>query len=242
MLFMNQNRIYGRVFRQEAGGDGDGDAGGAPNSGDGDGGNAGADDSAAKIAALQTQLDSVLAKNNELLGETKKAKAERTAAEKKAADDARAKAEAEGNFQQLYESSEQQREALSSQLADITQASQRDKINTTALKMASELAEGANVELLAEFMARRLKFADDGVKVTDESGNLTVSGLDDLKKEFAGSARFASLVKGIQSSGGGATGGSSGASGSKEMKRSEFDRLDPAAKSKFMKDGGKIIR
>lgn len=239
MLFMNQDRIYGRRFRDESGGDGD--AGGAPNSAD-DGGNAGGggDDVAAQLAALQAERDALLAKNNELLGETKKAKAERQKAAAEAAEAARKKAEADGNFEQLFQSSEKEREALTQQLNEITQASQRKEISNAALKISSELAEGANVELLAEFVSRRLKFADDGVKVVDESGGLTVSSLDDLRKEIAGSAKFASLIKGNQSSGGSAAGGSSGASGSKEITRAEFDALDQPGRLKFVKSGGKI--
>jgi len=67
---------------------------------------------------------------------------------------------------------------------------------------------------------------------------LTVSTLDDLSKEFSGSARFASLIKGNQSSGGGAAGGSNSGSAAKEMNRADFDGLDPVAKMKFIKDGG----
>ena len=70
-----------------------------------------------------------------------------------------------------------------------------------AMKLAAEIADGANAELLSEFIGRRLKFHDDGVKVTDNSGNLTVSSLSDLKTEFQNDARYSALLKGNQSSG-----------------------------------------
>ena len=110
-----------------------------------------------------------------------------------------------------------------------------------ALKIASELAEGANIDLLAEFVHRRLKFVENDIKVIDSSGNLTVSSIDDLKREFEGSARFASLIKGRQSSGGGASGGSSGGGASKEISRAEFDALDPVTKARKMREGYKLV-
>lgn len=237
MGMFNSDKFHGRRYRNEDGaGGGDGGAGGAPNPADG----GGADDIAAQIAALQAERDSLLAKNNELLGETKKAKAARIEAERLAAEQERAKAEAEGNYQQLYESSEKHRKTLQEQLEGLTGSIQQKEVKTAALRLASELAEGANIELLSEFVTRRLKYSDDGVKVTDETGNLTVSTLDDLKKEFAGSARYASLIKGNQASGGGATGGSSSGGAAKVMTRAEFDALDPKARMEKMRAGFKI--
>lgn len=46
--------------------------------------------------------------------------------------------------------------------------------------------------------------AEGQVRITDESGKLTVSSLADLQKEFETSPRYASLVRGSQAGGGGA--------------------------------------
>jgi len=115
-----------------------------------------------------------------------------------------------------------------------------EKKNNAAMKIATELADGSNAELLAEFLGRRLKFTDEGIKVTDAAGNLTVSSMDDLKKEFAGDARYAALLKGNQSSGGGASGGSNGGGAAKVKNRAEFEALNHTDRTAFVKDGGKI--
>jgi hypothetical protein len=108
------------------------------------------------------------------------------------------------------------------------------------MKLAAEIADGANAELLSEFIGRRLKFHDDGVKVTDNSGNLTVSSLSDLKTEFQNDAKYSALLKGNQSSGGGASGGSNSSGATKVRNRAEFEALNPAKRMEFIKSGGTI--
>ena len=229
-----------RIYQDEAGGDGadggaGGDTGGAAGDGSNDGGSGGV-----TTEQLAAEIEALRNKNSELLGEVKKYKGDYRSLQTKLDDEARAKAEAEGNYQQLYESSEAERQSLQQQIQDMTAAGEKREIGTASLKIASELAEGANVELLSEFIARRLKINEGEIKVTDEAGNLTVSSLDDLKAEFSGSARFAALIKGSQASGGGAVGGSSGGSATKSMTRAEFEALDPASRMEKMRDGYKI--
>ncbi|WP_019518976.1 hypothetical protein [Faucicola boevrei] len=49
--------------------------------------------------------------------------------------------------------------------------------------------------------------ADNGqIKVTDDSGAMTINSLDDLYKEFSTSGKFDSLIVGTRASGTGATG------------------------------------
>lgn len=236
MKFMNQNRFYGRMYREEAGGEGgEGDAGGGTFSFEYEGQSF--DNQEALTSFIQGQGSEIERLNHKIGEANKHAKA----AEKKAAEEAKQKAEAEGNYQQLYESSQSElakaQEAIASR--DAADAKREEKL--AAMKIASTLADGENVELLAEFLGRRLKYVDGSVKVTDESGGLTVSSLEELSKEFAGSARYASLLKGNQSSGGGAAGGSSGGGTAvKTMSRADFDALSPGEKMKFTKEGGKI--
>ena len=108
------------------------------------------------------------------------------------------------------------------------------------MKLAADLADGANAELLSEFIGRRLKFHEDGVKVTDVNGNLTVSSFDDLKSEFKNDARYSALLKGNQPSGGGASGGSNSGGATKVRSRAEFEALNPAKRMEFVKSGGTI--
>lgn len=230
-------RFQARKYLEEAGEGGEGEGSGEG----GEGGSADMDAIKTQLAEIQAAKEASDAENERLLHKINEANKHKKEAEKTAKEEARKKAEAEGNFEQLFKSSEHERESLQSQLNDMMQANERKEVNTAALKLASEMAEGANVELLSEFISRRLKFADNGIKVTDEAGNLTVSTLDDLKSEFLGSSRYASLIKGNQSSGGGASGGSGGSGAAKEISRADFSKLDPAAKMKFTKDGGKVV-
>jgi outer membrane murein-binding lipoprotein Lpp len=231
-MFLN-DRLNGPRFRDETGGDGDG-AGGASNTPT-------VEELQAQLDSMTGERDSLNGKVGELLSETKKAKQERRDADAAANETARKKAEADGNHEQLYKSAMTENEALRTENTSMRHANETKDVSQAALKIAGELAEGENIGLLSEFIGKRLKYAEDGVKVTDDSGNLTVSSLSDLAKEIAGSARFASLIKGNKSSGGGAAGGSSGGGASKEMTRAEFNALDPVAQSKFSKDGGKLV-
>ena len=231
-MFIRLNRGY----FDEAGDDG-GDGGGA---GDDGGNEPTVAELQAQIAALGESQATLQQENDRLSGKITEANKHKKEQEKAARDAQRAKAEADGNYEQLFKSSEAERESLTQQLTGLQSSIESKEINGAAMKIASNLAEGSNIELLSEFLTRRLKFAEGGIKVTDETGNLTVSSLDDLANEFAGSSRYASLIKGRQSSGGGASGGSSGSGAAKVMQRADFDALDPVAKSTFMKGGGKL--
>jgi hypothetical protein len=211
------------------------------NGGEGGEGAGGGEDLKAQLEALQAENESLSNKVNELLGEAKKAKKQRREAEAAAEEERKKKAEAEGNYQQLFESSEKERGTLAAQLEELQGNIAKKEVNASAMQIATRLAEGENVGLLSEFIARRLKFTDDGIKVTDSAGNLTVSTLQDLEKEFSGSARYASLIRGKQSSGGGASGGSGGSSATKTMTREEFDALEQHKRKSFIKDGGKVV-
>jgi hypothetical protein len=230
MMFVRLNRGY----FDEAGDDG-GEGGGA-----GGGSEPTVAELQTQIAALGESQTTLQQENDRLNGKITEANKHKKEQERAARDAQRAKAEADGNYEQLFKSSEVERESLTQQLTGLQSSIESKEINGAAMRIASNLAEGANIELLSEFITRRLKFAEGSIKVVDETGSLTVSSLDDLANEFAGSSRYASLIKGRQSSGGSASGGSSSGGAVKIMKRADFDALDPISQSKFMKDGGKL--
>lgn len=188
---------------------------------------------------IQSQLESVLAKNNELLGEAKTAKQKLREFESAKNQELEEAAKKKGDYEQLYKSAEQKAAELQSQLENMMQSSASEKINTQALKLASELAEGHNIDLLSGFIAQRLKYTDGDIKVTDQNGELSVTTLDELKNEFKSNEKFSSLIAGNKSTGGGAT-GNNGGSAAKEMTRSDFDKLSPDSQMKFIKSGGTL--
>jgi len=227
MKFMNMSRYYGRVYRDEAGDDGDKGGGG--------------DKLQAQVDDVQKQLSAVIANRDELLGEKKKEAAKRREAEELALQKANEKALASKDFEQLHKSSEVERQKLLKENEDLKTGIANEKRGLAARRIAGELAEGSNAELLAEFVIKRLKYSENELRVTNDRGELLVSSLDDLKKEFANDVRYSALLKGNQSSGGGATGGANGGGAAKSIKRDEFEALGPAERMKFVKSGGVVI-
>lgn len=191
--------------------------------------------------ALQSEKAAMSAKLEELLTETKQAKQARKEAETLAAREAEEKAIKAGDFEQLLKSSEQQRKELEERLNGITEQTNTEKRNTAAYKLAANNADGANAELLAEFIAKRIKIVDGETKVLDKSGQLTVSTLADLEQEFIKDDKYKALLRGNLSSGGGAPGGNnSGGAGVKEVTRAEFDKMNAVDKAAFFKARGKV--
>lgn len=188
----------------------------------------------------KSELEKLRAKNEELLSETKAAKTAKREAEAKATAEAERIAKEKGDFEQLHKSSEERYQTTLSELEGLRGTVADEKRNNAAMKIATELADGSNAELLSEFIARRLKYTDDGLKVTNSGGELTVSSLDDLKTEFKGDARYAALLKGNQSSGGGATGGNNGSGAAKTMTRADFKAQTPTAQMEFVRSGGTV--
>lgn len=207
--------------------------------GEGGGGDNG-NDNAAALEALRKEFDAVKAKNDELLSEAKKAKQARRDAEDHARTSAEEALKKAGDFESLYKSSLSELEKTKNDFEGLKGNIATEKRNNAAMKLATELAEGPNAELLSEFISKRLRYTDEGVKVTDINGELTVSSLDDLKREFQSSDKFASLLRGNQASGGGAAGGKQGGGAAKEVSREEFAAKSPQDRAKFMKDGGKV--
>lgn len=196
------------------------------------------EDLQATIADLSSQVEKVNAKNQELLGEKKKAQqlAKEEADAKEAAKIEAAKKT--NDFEQLHKSAMGELEATKSQLSELQGKVAGEKINNAAMKIAGQLADGSNAELLADFIGKRLKFSEGELKVTNPDGELTISTLSDLEKEFANDTRYSALLKGNQSSGGGATGGTKSSGAAKTITRAEFNALNPAERKKFFSDGG----
>ncbi|UZS74346.1 hypothetical protein OQB66_08565 [Pseudomonas syringae] len=178
-------------------------------------------------------LEGLKRQNQTLLDEAKEAKRLRREAEESRAQQERDAAKARGDFEQLFTSSEQALAAERAKLAEMTASIERRDLTSAASKVATIIAEGENAEILAEFIQRRLKVVEGQVKVTDAQGNLTIATLDDLAKEFEQTPRYASLVRGTQANGGGATGGKGGGAAKTwnqmtGMERVELRRTNPA--------------
>lgn len=172
---------------------------------------------------LESQVTAMKNKNAEILDELKKERQKIQEIENKKQEEKTKKAKEEGDYPQLLESSEKERKALSEKLQALENQISKEKINNTAMKIASELADGSNAEILSRFISDRLIVSDGQVKVLDEKGNKTVLELSQLKDEFAANVKYNSLLRGSLATGGGATGG-------KEISKhtAKIDRSKPA--------------
>jgi len=189
---------------------------------------------------LADQFDAIKNKNDELLTETKSAKEAKRKAEADAIAEKDRMAKESGDFESLYKSSSEKLQMTESTLSQLQGRIETEQKGNAAMKIAADLAEGSNIDLLSTFINTRLSFQEGNLKVTDGSGNLTISSLDDLKAEFKNDPKFASLLKGNQSSGGGATGGNNSGSAAKTKSRAEFTALNPADQMKHFKSGGTV--
>ena len=192
------------------------------------------------LSQLMAENNAMKSKMEELLKEAKRAKQAKREIEAETQAERERIAREKGDYEQLHKSAQEKYETTLGELDNLRQGIANEKRNNTAMKLAADLADGANAELLSEFIGRRLKFHEDGVKVTDVNGNLTVSSFDDLKSEFKNDARYSALLKGNQSSGGGASGGSNSGGATKVRSRAEFEALNPAKRMEFVKSGGTI--
>ncbi|MFK3922146.1 hypothetical protein ACI2JC_21230 [Pseudomonas fulva] len=171
--------------------------------------------------------------NQTLLDEAKAAKQRARDAEQQREQQAVEAAKAKGDYESLYTSSEQARAESERKFAELQASIEQRDLSGSASKVAAAIADGPNAEILAEFIQRRLRIVDGQVRVTDASGNLTVSTLEQLGKEFQEEPRYASLVRGSQANGGGAAGLPGGGATKtwdqmSGMERVELRRTDPA--------------
>lgn len=190
----------------------------------------------AQIADVTSQFEAVKAKADQLLDETKKAKAMKREAEEQARIEAEEKARKDGDYKQLLESSEAERNKLFEELSGLKSSITKEKVTSEALKIATQMASGDNAEILSDYISRRLQWTDEGIKVTDDSGNLTVSTVDQLKDEFKANPRYKSLIDGIKSTGGGATPTSDGVVKDKLTNEQfrELQMTDPVKAGEYM--------
>lgn len=190
---------------------------------------------------INEQTSGLKAKNDELLAEKKRVQQEREEAKQQAALEAEKNARNENDYKQLFESQKEESNALRVKIDEMNGNIVRQKINSEAFKVASSLTKDAKkAQLLQEKISQRLTLVDDELRVTDASGQLTVSNLGELAEAIRSEYSF--LVDGSQANGGGAARAQGGASARQtEISRSEFDGLSHAQRKQFLSEGGKLF-
>lgn len=177
----------------------------------------------AALAAQKAEFDKVLAKNQELLDETKAAKAAKREAEEAAQREADEKAAKNGDVEALKTSWEQKHaktvadnqsviDNLKSQVHGLT-------VGATAAQLAGELAIEGSSDLLRKLLLPRLSVDErDGqpvVQVLDPNGKPSALTIDELKNELRNDRAYAPLIAGSKATGGGAAGGQGGGAAKK---------------------------
>ena len=196
-------------------------------------------------AKVQERLDQEIAglksKNDELLAEKKAIQKAKEEADAKARDEREKQAQENGQYKELYESQKAENDSLGLRLKEMMESQQRQTIKSEALRLASTLTKDVQkAKILEKEISQRLTLVDNEIRVTDDSGQLTVSSLDDLSAKIK--TEYSFLVDGIQAQGGGATRSIGGASVEvKEMSRSQFDEMSQKDRALFVRGKGKIV-
>jgi len=189
---------------------------------------------------LEQETQGLRAKVDELMDETKLAKEERELARQAERAKAEEKAKAENDYKQLFESQKQEADQLKSVIEQMNKNIANSKIDTEAMNLASSLTKDiSRAKLLQREISQRLTLVDGELRVTDDSGQLTVSSLQDLTNSITTNYPF--LVDGSQAQGGGAVRAQGGAEArSKEMARGDFDQLSHQERRDWLESGGKL--
>ena len=174
-----------------------------------------------------TEIQALKKKNTELLDELKsgkRKKADEDDAAKKAAED---KAREAGDFKSMLTSAQEKIKALEDNRDDMIQKSNSQKIDQSVISLASKLCDGTNVDIMKQCLLPRLKVNAEGkVVVLDKSGGETVFSQDELVSSIQKDPTYASIIRGTQSKGGGATGGNTSGAGSDDTpKQNTLDKL-----------------
>lgn len=146
------------------------------------------------------------------------------------------------DFQAYKDSSDGRFKDLNDKFEASNRAAANEKAKSAALGIASKLSAGVNISLLSTFIEKRLSYNERGIEVLDEAGNLSSLTLADLESEILNDPKYASLLKGKDSSGGGAGGSETGngATG-KTVTRTELAAMTPIQRVEHFKNKGQVI-
>lgn len=177
---------------------------------------------------LEQRLNSVLSKHNELMDEAKNAKREKTRIQQEQQEHEKKLAEKNGEFEKLWKTASQEKEQLMQQLKDIQNSNRQERLNNASMKIATELADGHNAELLSEFVKRNLE------KLAEDDGSVGDNVIEGVISEFKNNEKYSALLRGSKATGGGAPGNMRGQQEKTQLTKEEFSKLDTAKQMEFM--------
>ena len=190
---------------------------------------------------IQSEIAGLKAKNDELLAEKQQRQREIEEANNRAKKEAEEKAKADNDYKQLFEAQKNEAETLRQTIEKMNYEVNQQKVSKEASKLASALTKDTGrAKLLEQQISQRLTLVDNEIRVTDESGQLTVSSLEELTNSIRTNYPF--LVDGSQAQGGGAVRAQGRAEvRQRELSRSEFEGLSHYERQQFFEQGGKLF-
>lgn len=190
---------------------------------------------------IESEIAGLKAKNDELLAEKQQRQREIEEANNRAKKEAEEKARADNDYKQLFEAQKNEAETLRQTIEKMNYEVNQQKVSREASKLASALTKDTGrAKLLEQQISQRLTLVDNEIRVTDESGQLTVSSLEDLTNSIRTNYPF--LVDGSQAQGGGAVRAQGRAEvRQRELSRSEFEGLGHYERQQFFEQGGKLF-
>lgn len=190
---------------------------------------------------IEKEVQGLKSKNDEILHERTLLQEKIAETEAKAKRQQEEKLREDNDYKQLFEAQKQESDTLRKTIEQMNKAAVDQKVQGEAAKIAGTLTKDLDkAKLLQKEISGRLTLVDNEVRVTDETGQLTVSSLDELTTTIRDNYPF--LVDGSQAQGGGAVRAIGGAdSRSKQMSRAEWEDLGHAQRAAFFREGGKIV-
>jgi len=187
---------------------------------------------------VEETVKGLKAKNSELLGKLKTQEASFQEMQSKVAQLSDEKGD-QTDLKQLNKALEDKVSSLNSMIEEMNQKALQQQIRGEAGRIAAKLTKDVNkANLLQQQISARLTMVEDQIRVTDESGQLTVSSMDELEGSIRSAFPF--LVDGSQAQGGGAVRSEGKAQAKLEVTRADFDAMDHHKRAEFVKSGGKI--
>lgn len=188
-------------------------------------------------------------KNEELLAEKRAAADARKQAEESARIAAEEAARKTGDVESLDKSWQKKHaDALAAKEAELgTVKGTLNKllVDNVAVQLATELAVQGSSALLIPHIKSRLEVdtssGEPKTVVLGPDGKRSALTIEELKAELAANPAFAPVIAGSKATGGGASGTGGGGGAAKTIARPQFDRMEAAERSNFLKSGGKVI-
>lgn len=176
---------------------------------------------APNMDALMKEIKTLRAQNRELLGEKKTAK---QAAEQAEID----KAKASGEYKKWAESAEKAAKDWEAKYNEKVAEIKNEKLENQAASIANELAANDKASKLLKTLIK-----ESLSSLADENGVISKEDLESFKREVKNGEDYAPLVAGSKSSGSGAPGAGSSASGVREISMADWEKMSPEAQLEF---------